>query len=68
MPDISQGNAPESELPRQDSPRTHRIDPSALAKLLEEWTQGDETEQRETFEYLRRALDEDRPPGYKLFS
>ena len=41
---------------------------SALAKLLDEWTQGDETEQRETFEVLRRSLDEDRPDGYKLFS
>ena len=46
----------------------HRIDPAALTKLLDEWMQGDETEQRETFEYLRQALDEDRPDGYKLFS
>jgi hypothetical protein len=29
---------------------------------------GDRTEQHETFEVLRRALDEDRPEGYKLFS
>jgi hypothetical protein len=29
---------------------------------------GDESEQRETFEVLRRSLDEDRPEGYKLFS
>jgi len=27
----------------------------------------DQAEQRETFEFLRHALDEDRPPGYKLF-
>jgi hypothetical protein len=27
---------------------------------------GDETEQRETFEALRRCLDEDRPEGYKF--
>jgi hypothetical protein len=39
-----------------------------LAKLLDEWMQGDETEQQETFEVLRRLLDEDRPDGYKLFS
>jgi hypothetical protein len=38
-----------------------------LAKLLDEWMHGDEAEQKETFEYLRRALDADRPPGYKLF-
>jgi len=30
--------------------------------------QGDGTEQQETFEVLRRSLDEDRPVGYKLFS
>ncbi len=42
-------------------------DPSALAQLLAEWMHGDESEQRETFEFLRRALDEDRPFAYKLF-
>jgi hypothetical protein len=41
---------------------------AALAALLDEWLRGDETEQRETFESLRRSLDEDRPEGYKLFS
>ena len=40
----------------------------ALAKLSDEWMQGDETEQRETFEVLRHSLDEDRPDGYKLCS
>jgi hypothetical protein len=30
--------------------------------------QGDANEQRETFETLKRALDEARPVGYKLFS
>lgn len=39
----------------------------ALAALLNEWMRGDETEQRETFEALRRSLDEDRPEGYKHF-
>lgn len=43
-------------------------DPSALAKLLDEWMRGDEKEQQETFEVLRRSLDEGRPDGYKLFS
>jgi hypothetical protein len=28
---------------------------------------GDEAEQRETFEFLRRALDEERPAGHKHF-
>lgn len=45
-----------------------KADPSALARLFDEWMQGDETEQRETFELLCCALDEDRPAGYKLFS
>jgi hypothetical protein len=35
----------------------------ALDVLLE----GDEEEQRETFAYLKRALDEDRPSYRKLF-
>jgi len=30
--------------------------------------QGDANEQRETFEVLRRSLDEGRPAGYELFS
>jgi hypothetical protein len=49
----------ESALPHSD--------PAILARLLDEWMQGDETEQRETFEILRRSLDEDRPAAYKLF-
>jgi hypothetical protein len=36
--------------------------------LLDEWMHGDASEQQETFEVLRRSLDEDRPEGYKLFS
>jgi hypothetical protein len=48
--------------------RGSKADPSALAKLLDEFMHGDEAEQRETFEVLRRSLDEDRPEGYKLFS
>ena len=54
--------------PRQESRISRRPDPSALARLLNEWMHGDEAEQRETFEVLRRALDEERPAGYKLFS
>jgi hypothetical protein len=45
-----------------------KVDSSALARLLDDWMQGDEAEQRETFEVLRRFLDEDRPTGYKLFA
>jgi len=40
----------------------------SISEIVDEWMLGDETEQRETFECLRRSLDEDRPEGYKLFS
>jgi hypothetical protein len=54
--------------PRGESARGSKADPSALAKLLDEFMHDDEAEQRETFAVLRRSLDEDRPEGYKLFS
>ena len=39
-----------------------------LAALLHSWkTEDDAAEQRETLEYLIRAMDEDRPPDRKLF-
>jgi len=67
MPD-TQKRDPRIRNPRQgESPRP-RPDPVALVRLLEEWMQGDEAEQRETFEVLRQSLDEDRPVGHKLFS
>ncbi len=47
--------------------RRQNAGPSALVRLLDEWMQSDGDEQRETFEELRRLLDEDRPAGYKLF-
>jgi hypothetical protein len=60
---------PSLRIPRQQEPVCpQKLDASALARLLDEWMLGDETEQRETFECLRRSLDEDRPQGYKLFS
>jgi hypothetical protein len=43
-------------------------DAAAIARLMEALMQGDEAEQRETFEALKRGLDEHRPEGYKLFS
>jgi hypothetical protein len=68
MPDTTKPDQP-FRMPRhQESPRRPRADASALARLFDEWMQGDETEQQETFESLRRSLDEDRPEGYKLFS
>ncbi len=44
-----------------------KLRPDDLARLLDEWMQGDEAEQCDTFESLRRGLDESRPEGYKLF-
>jgi hypothetical protein len=68
MPDTNKHGQP-YRIPRQrESVCPPKPDRSALAKLLDEWMQGDGTEQRETFEVLRRSLDEDRPDGYKLFS
>jgi len=68
MPDTTKPDQP-FRMPRhRESPIRPRADASNLARLFDEWMQGDETEQRETFESLRRSLDEDRPEGYKLFS
>ena len=68
MPDTNK-HAPSPRIPRQqESVLPQELDPRALAKLLDEWMLGDETEQRETFDCLLRSLDEDRPKGYKLFS
>jgi len=68
MPDTTKHQQP-YQMPRpRESPCPSKRDPSASARLLDEWMHGDEPEQRETFEVLRRALDEDRPEGYKFFS
>jgi hypothetical protein len=66
MPDPTKldQNSRESQLGQSLRGRT---DPAALVRLLDEWMQDDEAEQRATFQTLRRALDEDRPAGYKLF-
>jgi len=39
----------------------------ALIQLLRSWREGDENEQRNTWEYLKQALDADRPSERKLF-
>lgn len=35
--------------------------------LLDSWFEADESEQKETFDYLRKVLDEDRLSDRKLF-
>jgi hypothetical protein len=38
-----------------------------LIQLLRSWREGDEEEQQSTWEYLKKALDEDRLSERKLF-
>jgi hypothetical protein len=51
-----------SEPPLQPEERERVL--RALESLLE----GDEEEQRETFAFLKKALDEDRPSNRKIFT
>jgi len=67
MPDTTKSE-PNPLNSQPDRPVRSRLDAAALSRLLDEWMQGDETEQRETFKFLRQALDGQRPAGYKLFS
>jgi hypothetical protein len=56
----------EQEARRQEQIKRNQ----ALIEMLDEWSQGDEQdqeEQRETWELLKRLLDEDRPSYRKLF-
>lgn len=50
------------------SPEGWRQRATAAIQLLDEWSAGDEHEQRETWTKLRHALDEDRAGGRTLFS
>jgi hypothetical protein len=68
MPNVSKHDEPPPVSGQQEPSYPHKPDPAALAKLLDEWMREDDADQRETFELLRRALDEDRPEGYKFFS
>jgi hypothetical protein len=68
MPDTNKHGEPCRVPGQRESLYPQKPNSSALTKLLDEWMQGDQTEQRETFEFLRRALDEDRLEGYKFFS
>ena len=67
MPDTTKCE-PRLRNSQQEESVRPRTDGAALVRLLDEWMQGDEIEQRETFEVLRQSLDEDRPVGYKFFS
>ena len=65
MPDLTKSEDSRRISREEESVRRN---PAALAQLLDEWMRGDTQEQRDTFETLRRSLDETRPAGYKLFS
>jgi hypothetical protein len=67
MPDTTKCE-PRTRDPEHVESARPRTDRAALVRLLDEWMQGDELEQRETFEALRQSLDENRPVGYRLFS
>ena len=42
-------------------------DTASTLNVLRALCEGDEKEQRETWEFLRKAMDEDRPSDRKLF-
>jgi len=61
--------APQSEIEKKELPQsaTQSQKNHALIQLLRSWREGDEQEQRSTWEYLKQALDEDRLSERKLF-
>ncbi len=59
---------PDARPARRSAPLLRlRSQHKALKKLVASWRKEDAQEQRETFEYLREALDADRPSYRKLF-
>ena len=57
-----------SDFGEDASPETNRLRNQVAVNLLRIWDeQGDESEQKQSLEYLKRALDEDRPKQRKLF-
>ena len=58
-----------SEIGKKELPQsiTQSQKKRALLQLLRSWREGDEQEQRNTWEYLKQALDEDRLSERKLF-
>ena len=61
---VSQSEIKNKELPQS---ATQSQKNRALIQLLRSWREGDEQEQRSTWEYLKQALDEDRLSERKLF-
>src|SRR5207237_1227194 len=61
---VSQNELKKNELPPSVAQSQKN---RALIQLLRSWREGDEQEQRNTWEYLKQALDEDRLSERKLF-
>ena len=61
--------ASQSEIENKELPQSAAQSQKnrALIQLLKSWREGDEQEQRSTWEYLKQALDEDRLSERKLF-
>ena len=61
--------ASQSEIENEGLPQsaTQSQKNRALIQFLKSWREGDEQEQRSTWEYLKQALDEDRLSERKLF-
>ncbi len=61
--------ASQSEIEKKEFPQSAAQSQKnrALIQLLRSWREGDEQEQRSTWEYLKQALDEDRLSERKLF-
>lgn len=56
---------PEENAAPQNAEQAQKT--AALIQLLKSWSEEDEQEQKETWEQLKQALDEDRLSDRKLF-
>lgn len=56
----------DSDLKTEDTERDTE-ETGAIVRALRKLLEGDAQEQRETFEYLKNALEEDRPSNRRLF-
>ena len=57
----------DATLPQHSDPADQQAKIQAVVQSLRTLLDGDDQEQRETFEYLKQALDEDRPSNRRLF-
>lgn len=53
---------------KPEATESHPIGVESVVRSLRKLLEGDEQEQRETFEYLKNALEEDRPSNRRLFN